>query len=138
MGKNIPVACHQPRFMINPILSTYQGFPGGSDSQEPACNAGDPGLIPGLGKSPGEGNGNTLQLTKIYFCTCMLTHVQLSATLWTCNSPGSSLHGILQVRILEWIAISSSRGSSQCRNQSNWCLLHLLHWQVYSFTMEPP
>ena len=37
------------------------GFPGGSDDKESAYNAGDPGLIPGLGKSPGEGNGNPLQ-----------------------------------------------------------------------------
>jgi len=37
------------------------GFPGGSDSKESACNVGDPGLISGLGKSPGEGNGNSLQ-----------------------------------------------------------------------------
>ena len=35
-------------------------FPGGSDSKESACNAGDPGSIPGLGGSPGEGNGNPL------------------------------------------------------------------------------
>ena len=38
-----------------------EGFPGGSDSKESACNAGDLGLIPGLGRSPGEGNGNPLQ-----------------------------------------------------------------------------
>ena len=38
-----------------------QGFPGGSDGKESACNAGDLGLIPGLGRSPGEGNGNPLQ-----------------------------------------------------------------------------
>ena len=37
------------------------GFPDGSDSKESACNEGDPGLIPGLGRSPGEGNGNPLQ-----------------------------------------------------------------------------
>ena len=37
------------------------GFPGGSDGKESACNAGDSGLIPGLGRSPGEGNGNPLQ-----------------------------------------------------------------------------
>ena len=37
------------------------GFPGGSDSRESACNAGDLGSIPGLGRSPGEGNGNPLQ-----------------------------------------------------------------------------
>ena len=43
---------------------TYIGiytFPGGSDGKESACNAGDPGLIPGLGRTPGEGTGNPLQ-----------------------------------------------------------------------------
>ena len=35
----------------------FQGFPGGSDGKESACNAGDPGLILRSGKSPGEGNG---------------------------------------------------------------------------------
>ena len=37
------------------------GFPGGSEVKASACNAGDLGLIPGLGGSPGEGNGNPLQ-----------------------------------------------------------------------------
>ena len=37
------------------------GFPGGSDSKESACNAGDLGSIPGLGQSFGEGNGYPLQ-----------------------------------------------------------------------------
>ena len=37
------------------------GFPGGPDNKESACNVGDPGLIPGLGLSPGEGNGYPLQ-----------------------------------------------------------------------------
>ena len=37
------------------------GFPGGSDSKESASNAGDLSLIPGLGRSPGEGNGYLLQ-----------------------------------------------------------------------------
>ena len=37
------------------------GFPDGSDSKETAYNAGDPSSIPGLGRSPGEGNGNPLQ-----------------------------------------------------------------------------
>ena len=36
-------------------------FPGGSDSKEAACNAGDLGLIPGSGRSPGEGMGYPLQ-----------------------------------------------------------------------------
>ena len=37
------------------------GFPGGSDGKESACNAGDPGLIPGSGRSPGEGHGKPFQ-----------------------------------------------------------------------------
>ena len=37
------------------------GFPGGSDGKDSACNAGDLGLIPGLGRSPGEGKGYPLQ-----------------------------------------------------------------------------
>ena len=37
------------------------GFPGGSDGKESTCSTGDPGSIPGLGKSPGEWNGNPLQ-----------------------------------------------------------------------------
>ena len=37
------------------------GFPGGSDGKESACSAGDLGSIPGLGRSPGEGNGNPVQ-----------------------------------------------------------------------------
>ena len=38
-------------------------FPGGSEVKASACNEGDPGLIPGLRRSPGEGNGNPLQYT---------------------------------------------------------------------------
>ena len=40
------------------------GFPGGSDGKESTCNAGEASLIPGLGRSPGGGNGNPFQ----YFC----------------------------------------------------------------------
>ena len=37
------------------------GIPGGSDDKESVCNTGDMGSIPGLGRSPGEGNGYILQ-----------------------------------------------------------------------------
>ena len=43
------------------LLMYILGFPGGSDSRESACNAGDLKSIPDLGKSPGEGNGYPLQ-----------------------------------------------------------------------------
>ena len=39
----------------------HPGFPGSSDSKASACNAGDPGSVPQLGRSPGEENGNPLQ-----------------------------------------------------------------------------
>ena len=40
-----------------PCNSVFMGFPGGSDGKESACNAGDLGSIPGLGRSPGGGLG---------------------------------------------------------------------------------
>ena len=43
------------------VSTHYSWFPWWSDSKEPACNVGHPGLIPGLGRPPGEGNGNPLQ-----------------------------------------------------------------------------
>ena len=42
-------------------VCVYIGFPGDSDSKEYACNAGDLGSVAGSGRSPEEGNGNTLQ-----------------------------------------------------------------------------
>ena len=38
-----------------------KGFPGGSNGKESACKVGDPDSIPGLGRYPGEGNGNPFQ-----------------------------------------------------------------------------
>ena len=52
------------------------------------------------------------------------------------SSPGFSVHGILQARILEWVAVPSSRGSSQ--QGLNPALRHLLHWQVGSLPPAPP
>ena len=43
------------------FIYLFEGFPGGSDGKASVGNAGDPGLIPGLGRSPGEGNGSPLQ-----------------------------------------------------------------------------
>ena len=46
--------------MKNMCVSIYVGFPGGSVVKNPLANAGDTGLIPGSGRSSGEGNGNLL------------------------------------------------------------------------------
>ena len=51
-----------------------------------------------------------------------------------CSPPCSSVHGILQTRILEWVAMPSSRGSDRPRDQT--CVsLHLLHWQADSLPL---
>ena len=61
-----------------------KGFPGSSVGKESAYNAGDPGSIPGLGRSPGEGNGNPLQ----YSCL---------ENPMNCTLPGSSVHGVARI-----------------------------------------
>ena len=56
-----------------------------------------------------------------------------------CSLPGSHVHGILQARILEWVAMSSSRGSSQPKHLfPNLHLLYLLYWQAGSLPLAPP
>ena len=58
---------------------------------------------------------------KLKKCACMLSFfylVLLFMTPMDCSPPGSSVHGILQARIMEWVAIASSRGSSQPRHQT--------------------
>ena len=51
-----------------------------------------------------------------------------------CSPPDPSVHVIFQARILEWVAMFSSRESS---HPEDWtCLLHLLHWQVYSLPLS--
>ena len=54
-----------------------------------------------------------------------------------CSLPGSSVHGILQARILDWVAISFSRGIFPTQG-SNLCLFRLLHWQLSSLPLVPP
>ena len=62
-------------FDINTHSSILLGFLCGSDSKESACNVGDLGLIPGLGRSPGEGNGYPLQCSGLEnSMDCVNTH----------------------------------------------------------------
>ena len=65
-------------FHSSPMI---RGFPGGSGSKEPACNAGDMGSIPGSGRFPEEGNGNPLQ----YSC---LENSTDGGAWWTMHSMG--------------------------------------------------
>ena len=57
--------------------------------------------------------------------------------LMDCSLPGSSVHGIFQARILEWVAISFSRGSYQPRDQTHICsgrqiLYHWTTWEAHT------
>ena len=67
-----------------------------------------------------------------------LSHVWPLVILWTvCNLPGSSVHWILQVKILEWVAISFSRESFPCRDQT--CVSCIGRWILYYWaTWEAP
>ena len=51
MGRSAKITAH----------AAFMAVPGGSDGKDSACSAGDPGSVPGLGRSPGEGNGYPLQ-----------------------------------------------------------------------------
>ena len=75
----------QKNSFMFPLLLT-EGFPGGSDSKESACNAGDPGSIPEWGRPPGEGNGHPLQ----YFC---LENSMDRGAWW------ATVHGVAKSRI---------------------------------------
>ena len=70
---------------------------------------------------------------------CERSVAQSCPTLWDpmdCSPPGSSVHGILQARIQEWVSISYSRGSSPSREQTSTSLTHLAHWQAGSLPLE--
>ena len=73
-----------PFLKINNNLFLNKGFPGGSEGKASAGNVGDPGSIPGLGRSPGEGNGNPLQY-------CYLENPM------DCSLPVFSIHGSQRV-----------------------------------------
>ena len=128
------------------------GFPCGSAGKESICNAGDMSLIAGLGRSHGEGKGYPLQysglanstdcrvhgvakswtrlsnchlLSYIYVCgRAKSLHLYPSlCDPMDCSLPGFSVHGILQARLLEWVAISFFRGFSRPRDRT--CVSHI-------------
>ena len=118
----------RPRGKGNGYALQYSwSFPGGSDGKESACNAGDPGLIPGLGRSSREGlygqrnlagynpwvckdsyttERLTLSLFQRVAAKLLLSHLR---RVWLCDlidrsPPGPSVHGVFQARALEWVA----------------------------------
>ena len=69
-------------------------------------------------------------------CMCALSCLTL-CDLMDCSPPGSSVHGIFQARILEWVATSFSRGSSQPRDRTRISCISWL-WQEDSLPLAPP
>ena len=70
---------------IFPLCILRLCFPGGSENKASAYNAGDPGSVSGLGRCPGEGNGNPLQYS------CLENPMD-------CSLPGFSVHGVAKSR----------------------------------------
>ena len=134
--------------------SALQGFPGGSDGKEFACNAWDLGSIPGMGRSSGKRNGypvcysclenphgpGGLQFTgsprirhkwatNTFTSAYLLSYAHLLMTPWTvaCQAPLSM--GICQETILEWVAMPSREPSQPRRT---WRPTHLLSYECGS------
>ena len=88
-------------------------------------------------------SGHLLISIHIYVCVCCVpdNSLQSCPTLcypMDCSLPGSSVHGILQARILEGVAMPSSRGFSWPRDRTpNLDLLCILHWQMGSLPLVP-
>ena len=131
--------------------------------KNPPANAGDmrdTSLIPGLERSLGWGNGNLLQYS------CLENSVdpgadglQSMGLQWVrhnwsdlawhitdCSLPGSFVYGISQARIFQWVAVSSSRGSSQPRDETHifcgscigrWTLCHWATWEAWQGLARP-
>ena len=78
-------------------------FPSGPLVKNLPCDAGDAGSIPDQG-------------SKTLHCCCLVAKSRL--TFQPHGPPGSSVHGIYQARMMEWVAISFSRDSSQPRDQA--------------------
>ena len=76
--------CTHPRIVL--------GFPGGSEVNASACNVGDPDSIPGLGRSPGEGNAYPLQ----YSC---LENSMNRRALW------ATVHGVAESDMTERLTL---------------------------------
>ena len=85
------------------ISGFYQDFPGGSDGKASAYNAGDLGLIPGWGRSSGEGNGNPLQ----YSC---LENPMGEAWLASVNRVANS-----RTRLSDFISLQGSTSGNSIR-----------------------
>ena len=65
IAKNVHLLSFSVKVRNSEAGSKFEMQPYDSDNKESACNVGNPGSIPGLGRSPGEGNGNLLQYSRL-------------------------------------------------------------------------
>ena len=77
------------------------------------------------------------KLPMFVLCATSLQSFLTLCSPMDCSPFGCSVHGILQARILKWVAMPFSRGSFQPRDQTH-IFLCILHWQAGSLTLEPP
>ena len=87
------------------VILGRRGFHGGSDGKASACNAGDPGSIPELGRSPGEGNGNPLQYS------CLKNSMDREA--WGGYSPWDHRESDMTER-LHFLSLGRKRRFNEC------------------------
>ena len=131
--REAPISREDGKCRILARCDDVPGFPGGTSGKESACSVGDLGSISGLGRSPARGHSNPLQyswwripgqkslvccspcshkesdtIEKLSTAHCeRVSHLVMYDSLrpMDCSLPGSSVHGVLQGRILEWAAI---------------------------------
>ena len=95
-------------------------FLGGSVSKEFSCSAGDPNLIPGSGRSAGEGNGNPLQ------CSCLGNYIDREAW-WT------TVHGITKVRHALAIKTEKEKLKSTIFQSTSLSIYYIYKYNLFLF-----
>ena len=93
-------------------------FSGGSDGEESACNVGDLCLIPGLGRSPGEGNDNPIKYS------CLENYTDRGA--WQ-----ATVHGVTVSDTTEWLTHTSK--FYKCNSNPNWMVGDKYNLCIYMY-----
>ena len=111
--------------MLKTLLSFHAGFPSGSDAKASVCNAGDPGLIPGLGRAPGEGDGSPLQYS------CLENPMDR-------GTRNATVHGVAKsrARLRDFTFVYYSPHSQTCRHRGlpysqQTCIYCLMQMSLY-------
>ena len=136
-----PMDCSPPGSMEFSRQESWSGlpFPSPGDLPHPGIQPGYPALqADSLLSEPPGGS----KLAALHTAPACLHAKLLQSCLSLCDPmdhspPGSSVHGILQARTLEWVAISSSRGSSQPRFQTHVSYVSCIgRWILYHWCLE--